>query len=125
MRAKVAIVAGFALVAAAPAWAQAPAQNRAEPWRGPYDPEATQASANRARTTSGPAAVQPTAAEQKAARALAAAIFAKPAAGQRAAENAAPDVAPDGATVAPRPEWTEPPPGVAPGGRGVRISKPF
>ena len=120
MRAQVAILAVFVLSASA-AEAQ-PATNRAEPWRGPADLTTTRAADNKARVTSGETATAPSAAEQREARALAAAIFAKPAAGQRAADKASPDVAPDWAAVHPREEWTDK---VAPGGRGVKVTRPF
>jgi hypothetical protein len=124
MRATVASLVVFALAAAAPALAQAPAQNRAEPWRGPSDQPGTRAADNRARVTSDAAATQPTAAEQREARALASAIFAKPGAAQRAAEKAAPETPPDYADLPAKPEWA----GAGelkPGGRGVKVTQPF
>jgi hypothetical protein len=122
----IACVALAALIGglAAPAAAQSTAPNRAEPWRGPSDPPGTRAADNRARVTSDASATAPTPAEQREARNLAAAIFAKPGAGQAAAEKAAPEATTDLAEVQARPEWTNPP-GLAPGGRGVKVTAPF
>jgi hypothetical protein len=115
----------IALLAAAPSLAQPAPLNRAEPWRGPQDAPGAQPSANRARVTSGESAAQPSAAEQREARTLAAAVFATRAAGQRAAENVAPEPAPDWAAAQPRAEWTDKATGIVPGGRGMKIIEPF
>ena len=115
----------FALVAAAsPALAQLQTQNRAEPWRAPTDQPGSRPLDNRARVTSDASATEPSPAEQRQARLLAAALFAKPGAAQRAADKAAPAVPPDYAEVQPKPEWTDTA-GVAPGGRGVKVTRPF
>jgi hypothetical protein len=115
----------IALLAAAPAVAQPPPPNRAEPWRGPLDPPGTQPSTNRARVSSGEGAAQPTAAEQRQARTLAAAVFATPAAAHQAADNTAPEATPDWAAAQPRAEWTDKTTGIVPGGRGMKITAPF
>ncbi|MFL5295134.1 MAG: hypothetical protein ACJ798_02015 [Phenylobacterium sp.] len=112
----------------APALAQpaAPAASPAEPWRAPVDQPGTQAADNKARISSGAAAVAPSPAEQREAKALAGAIFATPAAAQKAADKAAPEQPlSDLAEVQPRPEWARHKPGVDLGGRGVRVQTPF
>jgi len=128
MRVPVAIAASLAVFGAAPAFAQPPPapppEEHAEPWRGPTDQPGMKAAENRARVTSDVAAAGPSASEQKEARALAAAVFAKPAAGQRAADKVGPDATPEWAVPPPRSEATEKAE-IAPGGRGVKLTKPF
>lgn len=123
-RVRFSLILAAAAAIAAPALAQT-SPNRAEPWRGPSDQPGTRAVDNRARVTSDETATQPTAAEQHEARALAAAVFAKPAAGQRAADNVAPVAAPDLAEAQPKTEWVDKTTGIVPGGRGLKVTKPF
>ena len=118
--ARAAAIVLLLLVVAAPA----AAQPQEEPWRPPIDPS-SQVTANRDRTTSGPAATAPSPAEQREARVLAGAVFAKPAAAERAADKAAPVVEPDLGQVQPKPEWTSQSGGVGIGGKGVQVKTPF